>query len=161
MFLYLPFLLFSLSTHIKKKKKKFPRLVDLPLVSKSLSKDLELEGERCIEKKAETFPVSCHSKRNLEMCWELIIVGILRLLDFVGRVIFCFIWILEGFKASEMSGCLPCFGSSAKDAASKDSVKKEASAKAKDASVTQSHHVSLGDYFFSLHNFGICWVFVS
>ncbi|CDY13906.1 BnaC09g39200D [Brassica napus] len=42
-----------------------------------------------------------------------------------------------------MSGCLPCFGSSAKDAASKDSVKKEASAKAKDASVTQSHHVSL------------------
>ncbi|KAL0735570.1 hypothetical protein Bca4012_011780 [Brassica carinata] len=42
-----------------------------------------------------------------------------------------------------MSGCLPCFGSSAKDAASKDSVKKEASAKAKDGSVTQSHHVSL------------------
>jgi serine/threonine protein kinase len=40
-----------------------------------------------------------------------------------------------------MSGCLPCFGSSAKDAASKDSVKKELSAK--DGSVTQSHHISL------------------
>lgn len=55
-------------------------------------------------------------------------------------------------KLLEMSGCLPCFGSSAKDAASKDSVKKEASsAKAKDGSVTQSHHVSLGMYhsFFS------------
>lgn len=45
-----------------------------------------------------------------------------------------------------MSGCLPCFGSSAKDAASKDSVKKEVSAK--DGSVTQSHHVSLGEFFF-------------
>lgn len=62
-----PLPLLLASTHIKKKKK-FPRLVDLLLVSKSLSKDLELERERCIEKKAETFPVSCHSKRNLEMC---------------------------------------------------------------------------------------------
>ncbi|KAL1197799.1 Serine/threonine-protein kinase PBL27 [Cardamine amara subsp. amara] len=40
-----------------------------------------------------------------------------------------------------MSGCLPCFGSSAKDSAAKDSVKKEVSAK--DGSVTQSHHVTL------------------
>jgi hypothetical protein len=46
-----------------------------------------------------------------------------------------------------MSGCLPCFGSSAKDAASKDSVKKELSAK--DGSVTQSHHISLGEIFHS------------
>ena len=78
------------------------------------------------------------------------------MIDFVGRVLFCFNLNSRGTSASEMSGCLPCFGSSAKDAASKDSVKKEASAKAKDASVTQSHHVSLGDYFFSLHSFGIC-----
>jgi hypothetical protein len=52
-----------------------------------------------------------------------------------------------------MSGCLPCFGSSAKDAASKDSVKKELSAK--DGSVTQSHHISLGEIFHS-NFFGIC-----
>ncbi|XP_010558477.1 PREDICTED: serine/threonine-protein kinase CDL1-like isoform X2 [Tarenaya hassleriana] len=39
-----------------------------------------------------------------------------------------------------MSGCLPCFGSSTKDAAAKESAKKDASAK--DGSVTQSHYVS-------------------
>jgi len=80
-------------------------------------------------------------------------VGILRLIGFVGSFFFC-IWISPRDLASEMSGCLPCFGSSAKDAASKDSVKKELSAK--DGSVTQSHHISLGEIFHSSF-FGICW----
>lgn len=56
--------------------------------------------------------------------------------------------------SSEMSGCLPCFGSSDKDAAAKDSVKKEVSAK--DGSVTQSHHVCLGEDSHFVDTLGIC-----
>ncbi|XP_010524756.1 PREDICTED: serine/threonine-protein kinase CDL1-like [Tarenaya hassleriana] len=39
-----------------------------------------------------------------------------------------------------MSGCYPCFGSSAKDGAAQETVRKDASAK--DGSVAQSHHAS-------------------
>ena len=80
------------------------------------------------------------------------------MIDSVGKAPFVLLEFryLRGLKLSEMSWCcLPCFGSSAKDADSKDSVKKEVSAK--DGSVTQqSHRASLGEQFLSLQLFGIC-----